>query len=382
MESIHFDNLDRQFISIREEILEATERVMRSGRYTLGPELENFERSFAEYTGAKYSIGVSSGTAALFFALKALDYPHGSEIIAPAHTYIATIFAISYTQAKPVLVDVDPDTYLMPAEEVEKAITPKTRAILPVHLFGQTVDMDPIIELARQKNIPIIEDCAQAHGAIYKGKHVGTFGAAGCFSFYPSKNLGAIGDGGAVLTGDENVNFQVRRLRYMGQEKKYEHEIIGYQERLDSLQAAILNVKMKHLKEWTARRKAIAHRYTNAFKNTPIVTPVVGTEADHVFHLYVIRVPASIRDVVRQQMQNSGIETQIHYPIPIHLQKSYQDLGYREGDFPIAERNSREMISLPVDPALTDTEIDRIIDVTMETVRKAMEATHGAAKNR
>src|SRR5271157_2257833 len=224
MDKIKFDDLGRQYQKIQKEVKPAIERVLASGRYTLGPEVEAFEDEFAKFIGTKYAIGVSSGTAALFFGLKGANYPHEMEVILPANTYIATAFAVNYTQSKQVLVDVDPDTHLMRAEEVAKAITPKTKAIIPVHLFGQTVDMDPILELAHQHGIPVIEDVAQAHGARYKGKKAGSFGLAGCFSFYPSKNLGAYGDGGMITTDDEYANLEARRLRYMGQRQKYDHE--------------------------------------------------------------------------------------------------------------------------------------------------------------
>ncbi len=376
MDKVLFDNLGRQYRKIYKEVDPAIERVLTSGRYTLGPEVKTFEDEFTKYIGAKYAIGVSSGTAALFFGLKGANYPHEMEVILPANTYIATAFAVNYTQSRPVLVDVDPDTHLMRAEEVAKAITPLTRAIIPVHLFGQTVDLDPILALANERGIPIIEDVAQAVGAKYKGKKVGSLGLAGCFSFYPSKNLGAMGDGGMITTDDEYTNLNARRLRYMGQTQKYDHEEIGYQERLDALQAAILSVKLGHLDEWNTRRKAIASRYTTALMDSPVIPPVTALGADHVYHLYVVRVAAGIRDTVRAKMLERGVETQIHYPTPLHLQKCYSYLGYKPGDFPVAERNSREMISLPIYPELTDAELDRVVDTLLEAVKGALENHH------
>ncbi len=376
MEKILFDNLGRHYLKIRKELKPAIERVLASGHYTLGPEVKTFEDEFSKYIGTKYAIGLSSGTAALFFSLKGANYPHEMEVILPANTYIATAFAVNYTQSKPVLVDVDPDTHLMRAEDVAKAISPITKAIIPVHLFGQTVDLDPILKLANEHGIPIIEDVAQAAGAIYKGKKVGSLGLAGCFSFYPSKNLGAFGDGGMITTNDEYTNPNARRLRYMGQNQKYNHEELGYQERLDALQAAILNVKLRHLDKWNARRKAIASRYTTALMNSPVIPPVTAPGADHVYHLYVVRVSADIRDAVRAKMLERGVETQIHYPTPVHLQKCYSYLGYKPGDFPVTERNSREMISLPIYPELTDAEVDRVAGTLLEVTKEQKEKHH------
>lgn len=355
---VPFDALERQYSALADELDQAVKGVLSSGRYILGENVARFEEEFARYCGTRYAVGISSGTAALHLALLACGVGPGDEVITAANTYIATIFAISYVGARPVLVDIDPESYTLDVNQVERAITPRTRAIIPVHLYGQCAEMDPILELARIHDLRVIEDAAQAHGAEYKGRRAGSLGDLGCFSFYPSKNLGACGDGGAVVTNDEEFYRKLRVYRYMGQPKKHLHIVIGYQERLDELQAAILRVKLRYLDRWNEQRRRWAALYDRLLADAEVVCPKEQPYGRHVYHLYVIRVKG--RDAVRASLAEAGIETQIHYPTPAHLQPAYAGLGYAKGSFPITERYSEEILSLPLYPELREEEVTEV----------------------
>jgi len=317
----------------------------------MGPAIKEFESKFAEFCGIKHAIGVSSGTSALHLALWALDIGPGDEVITIPHTFIATAEAISMRGARVVFVDIDPATFTMDVSKLEAAITPRTKAVLPVHLHGHPTDMAPLMEIARKHGLAVIEDCAQAHGASFAGRPVGTIGDVGCFSFFPAKNLGAMGDAGAVTTNDDAIARKVAFLRNHGREGKYEHEMIGYNERMDNLQAAILNVKLPHLAEWNEARRACAAHYYRELADAGVVLPEVKPGCVHAYHLFVIRHPD--RAGLQQFLKEKGIATGIHYPIPLHMQPAYACLGYREGDFPETERAAREILSLPMYPEMT-----------------------------
>jgi dTDP-4-amino-4,6-dideoxygalactose transaminase len=337
------------------------QNVLEQCAFILGSEVVEFEREFARYIGVKHAVGVCSGTDALEMALRACSVGPGDEVITVPNTYIATCEAISQVGATIRWVEVDERTYNISPANVEAAITPRTRAILPVHLYGQPADMAPIMEIARRHGLKVIEDCAQAHGATYRGKKVGTFGEVGCFSFYPGKNLGAYGDGGAVVTNDDGIAEKVRMLRNHGQREKYVHLIEGYCHRLDNLQAAVLGVKLPHLDGWNKARQAHAALYDTLLAAIPeVVTPYVSRDVEHVYHLYVIQVPN--RDSVQTALRVKGIETGIHYPIPLHEQPAYARLGHRPEDFPISHRLGREILSLPMYPELNDEQIHYVVD--------------------
>lgn len=353
-----FDALGKQYSSVAPEIDKAIRQVLSSGRYILGENVAKFEQEFAGYCGTKHAVGISSGTGALHLALLACGIGDGDEVITAANTYIATLFAISYVRAKPVLVDIDPETYTLNVEQLEEAITEKTRAIMPVHLYGQCADMDAIMQLAKRYDLKVIEDAAQAHGAEYKGRKAGSMGNVGCFSFYPSKNLGAYGDGGAVITDDGELYEKLKIYRYMGQKSKHSHLIIGRQERLDEIQAAILRIKLGYLDCWNERRHYWAARYDKLLADIPVERPREHSYGKHVFHLYVIRV--NRRDEVKARLLRYGIETQIHYPTPAHLQPAYAGLGHAKDSFPITERYSEEILSLPLYPELEEEEIAKV----------------------
>jgi len=333
--------------------------VLSSGQFILGPELERFERDLEAYLSAGYVVGCASGTEAIYLALAAAGVGPGDEVIVVAHTAVPTISAISMTGAEPVFVDINASTYVMDVEEVETRITEKTRAIVPVHLYGQVVDMDRLLSIADRHHIPVIEDVAQATGATYKDKKAGTIGAYGAFSFYPSKNLGAFGDGGAVCTNSREGYERLVRLRNYGQSKRYHHESKGINSRLDEIQAAILSAQLPFLDQWNQRRREIAQRYTQGLKAVA-VTPAEADYGHHVYHLYVIQ--AANRDALQEFLLDRGIQTLIHYPIPAHLQNAYSYRGYKPGDLPTTEHVARRIISLPMFPELTDKEIDLVIE--------------------
>lgn len=355
-------DLKAQYAAIKEEIDAAIRRVLESCSFVGGEELERFEERFAAFCEVKYAIGVGNGTDALFLALRALGIGPGDEVIVPAFTFIATAEAVSATGARPIFVDVDEKTATLDPEAMKAAITPRTVAVIPVHLYGRAAAMEPILEIARRHGLAVVEDAAQAHGARYQGRRVGSLGTIGCFSFYPSKNLGAYGDGGAVVTNDESLARRIRMLRDHGRTQKYVHEMEGFNSRLDSLQAAILNVKLNYLEQWNRRRETIAARYQALLSNLPNIQLFAPARAEeHVYHLYVVRLKN--RDYLMQEMSKKGIQTGIHYPLPLHLQPAYRSHGYREGDFPVSECLSREVLSLPMFAELEEGKQEYIVRV-------------------
>lgn len=356
---VPFVDLKAQFQSLRAEIVPRVTQVMEDASFILGPDVTRFEEDFARYVGSPHCIGVESGTAALQFALQALEIGHGDEVIIPANTYIASALAVSAVGATPVLVDVD-RAYLIDPSLLEGAVTPRTKAIMPVHLYGQAVPMDAMSEFARAHGIAVIEDACQAHGARWNGRRVGSFGEIGCFSFYPGKNLGAYGDGGAIVTGDPAIADRLRLLRDFGQRKKYEHLIKGGNCRLDSIQAAVLDVKLGHLDDWNEARLRHAKAYDERLAAIGLTPPERLHDEGHVYHLYVVEVEQ--RERVAAVLRDRGIATGIHYPIPIHLQPAYADLGLRRGAFPRTERSAARILSLPMFPELTEQQIDLVVD--------------------
>jgi len=357
---VPFLDLKKQYQSIKDEVNAGVQQVMDSGRFVLGENDKSFEKEFASFCGTDYSIGVANGTDALCLALLACGIGKRDEVVTVPNTFIATTEAISQTGAKIVFVDVNLQTYNIDVSQIEGAINERTRVILPVHLFGQPADMDPIMEIARKHNLKVIEDACQAHGAEYKGKKAGSIGDAGCFSFYPSKNLGAFGDGGMVVTNDEKIAHKVKVLSDHGQIKKYEHLLEGYNSRLDEIQAAILRVKLRKLNEWNNLRRRNASIYSELLKGVnEVITPFEAEYAKHIYYLYVIRTKK--RDELREYLKFRGIGTGLHYPIPLHLQKAYKYLGYKEDDFPAAEKVAREGLSLPMFPELAKAQIEKVV---------------------
>ncbi|MAT55372.1 MAG: aminotransferase [Saprospirales bacterium] len=345
--NIPFLNLHPLHDPIREELKVAFEEVLNNSWYILGQKLEAFETSWAAWLGCRHAVGVSNGLDALFLSLKALGVGPGDEVIVPSNTYIATVLAVSHAGATPVLVEPDPRTYNIDPDRIEAAITPRTRAIMPVHLYGQACEMDRIMAIAEKHGLFVVEDNAQAHGATWKGKKTGTFGHCNGTSFYPGKNLGALGDGGIVTTDDDALAEKVRMLRNYGSRQKYVNEVVGYNMRLDELQAAFLSVKLKYLDAWTQERQRLAALYTEILQGVgDLVLPETHPDATHVWHLYVIR--TRHRDALQDYFKQRGIGTLIHYPVPPHLQQAYAHLGYQKGDFPIAEELAETCQSLPL----------------------------------
>jgi dTDP-4-amino-4,6-dideoxygalactose transaminase len=365
---IPFVDLQAQYRSIKREVDEAIARVVESAAFVLGREVEAFESAFADYLGARFCVGVSNGTAAIQLAVTACGIGAGDEVIVPANTFFATAEAVSTAGATPVFVDVDPVSYTIDVNKIEAAINERTRAIIPVHLYGQPADLDPIFELAaRHRDISVIEDAAQAHGTLYKGMRVGALGRANCFSFYPGKNLGAYGEGGAVVTNDAEVARRIRLLRDHGSEQKYRHEIIGYNFRLEGMQGAVLNVKLKYLDGWNDLRRAHAARYGELLSDAhrqhaggALTLPQELPYARHIYHLYVVQ--TNERDALQKHLNAEGIQTGIHYPVPVHLQPAYASLGHRAGDFPEAERQAARVLSLPMFPELSEPQIARVAE--------------------
>ena len=341
-----------------EDIDKAITRVIRRSDFILGEDVELFEKEFANYCGVRYAVGVDTGISALELGLRALDIGSGDEVITVANTFIATASAISFTGARPVLADIDPQTYNIDVTAIEPAITPRTKAIMPVHLYGQPANMDPILEIARKHGLAVVEDACQAHGALYKGRKVGSIGDFAAFSFYPAKNLGAYGDGGMLVTDNPDITEKVRMLRNYGQKQKYHHIFPAYNRRLDTLQAAVLRVKLRHLDKWNELRRRHARRYNELLQNSSIILPQGANYARHVYHLYVIR--GKNRNALQEYLSSQDISTGIHYPIPIHLQEAMRSLGYPKGSFPVTERYAEEIISLPMFPELTDEQIERV----------------------
>ena len=356
--SVPFLDLSAPWHELREELDAAWRRVMDSGWYILGKEVAAFEEEFAAWCGTCHCIGVGNGLDALHLILRALDIGPGDEVIVPSNTYIATWLAVTYAGATPVPVEPDSVTFNLDPMLLEAAITPKTRAVIPVHLYGQPADMDAVNGIARRHGLKVIEDAAQAHGARYRGRRCGSLGDAAGFSFYPGKNLGALGDGGAITTNDNDLAERVRMLRNYGSSKKYVNEVAGFNSRLDELQAALLRVKLARLDEWNDRRRVVAAAYFKELAGTGLALPFVPDWVEPVWHLYVVC--CQDRDAVTARLDRSGIGWLIHYPVPPHLQGAYRNLGYRAGDFPVAERMTREVLSLPMGPHLASGQIDLV----------------------
>lgn len=357
---IKFLDLKRQYLSIKNEIDEAIDKVIGDSTYSGGPYVEQFEENFAKYVGTKYAVGVSNGTDALHLAMIVLGVGKGDEIIVPANTFVATAWAASYVGAKPVFVDCDSNTWQIDPKKIEEKVTKKTKAIIGVHLYGQPFGIDEVIKITNKHKLFLVEDCAQAHGALYKGKKVGSFGQIATFSFYPSKNLGAYGEAGAILINNPSYAKRLQLLKNQGSIKKYEHAEIGFNRRMDGLQAAILGVKLKYLDNWNKRRRAIAAAFIKRIKNAAITLQKQPEWTSPVFHLFVVK--TANRDKLKKFLRTKGIETGIHYPIPIHLQKACKSLGYREGDFPVAEDLAKHCLSIPIYPELTEREVETIIN--------------------
>ncbi len=363
-------DLRAQYATIRDDVRAAIDGVLESMELTIGPNVRAFDDEWAAYVGTAYAIGVGSGTDALQLAIRACGVSSGDEVITVSHTFFATVEAIVYANARPILVDVDERTMLMDPAAVAAAITPRTKAIVPVHLYGRTVDMRPLRQIAQDRQITIIEDAAQAHGALLEdGKKAGTAGRVAAYSFYCSKNLGAYGEAGSIVTSDERLADDLRALREHGQSTRYYHPVVGYNARLDEIQAAILRVKLRHLDEWNARRRAIAARYAELLADTGVITPEMPAAGRHVYYAYAIRVPNGRRDALRAHLARRGIGTQIHYPVPIHLQEAATFLGYRKGDLPVTERLSDEVLSMPMYAELADEQIERVTTAVREFMR-------------
>ena len=362
--SIPLVDLKAQYETIKPEIDAAVARILENTSFILGSEVETFEHAFACYCETEHAVGVSSGTAALQLALLACDIGEGDQVITTAFTFIATAAAISHVGAEPVLVDIDEATYNIDASEIEAAITPRTKAILPVHLYGQPADMDPILDIARRHDLRVIEDAAQAVGATYKGKKAGSLGDVACFSFYPSKNLGAAGDGGMVVTDDGEVADQIRKLRDHGRTSHYGHSMIGFTYRLDAMQAAILDVKLDYIDAWNKARRQHAATYNKRFSGMDVVTPQEKADRRAVYHVYALR--ASNRDALVEYLRANDIGASIHYPLPIHLQPAYAHLGLGEGSYPVAEACARDILSLPIYPEMTEDQVRKVVDTVQE----------------
>ncbi len=363
--TVPFTRLDNADPELHAELLEVVADVSSRAAFTLGSEVEEFEHAFARWCGTEHAVGVSSGTAALELALRGLGVGPGDEVIVPTNSFIATAEAVSAVGATPCLVDVDEETALITADIVEAAVGPRTRCVIPVHLYGRTVEMDPLLSLCRNRGILVIEDACQAHGSLFRGRPAGSLGDAGCFSFYPTKNLGAWGDGGAVVTSDPKLADRVRKLRSHGELTRHYHEIPAKTDRLDALQAAILRVKLGRLDEANSARRAAGAALREALADTAVTPPApTAVDGDHVFHLFVVRTP--VRHALRDHLNEAGIAHAIHYPRPIHLQPAYANLGFIAGSLPVAERLAGESCSLPIFPAITEPEIDRVANVVAE----------------
>jgi dTDP-4-amino-4,6-dideoxygalactose transaminase len=360
MTKIPFYDMTRQYQALQPAIDSALRRVFERAWFVLGEEGQRFEEEFASYLGAKHGVGVGSGTEALHLALLACGVEPGDEVITVPNTAVPTISAISFANAIPKLVDIDPATFTIDVNKLEAAITTRTKAILPVHLFGQSADLAPILEIARRRNLKVIEDACQAHGAMYGDRKAGTFGEVGCFSFYPSKNLGAYGDAGFICTNDAELADRLRLLRNYGQRRRYYHLTKGFNSRLDEVQAAILRTKLPYLDETNRRRQQIALQYDRLLKDTPVRSPQRAKYGTHIFHLYVIRAPR--RDALMACLAEQGIETIIHYPIPVHLQEAYGDLQINKGSLPAAEKAAEEIVSLPLYPEIRDDEVEAVAE--------------------
>lgn len=366
---IPFVDLKAQYASIRAEVNAAIQGVLDSCQFTLGAEVAALEQEYAKYCQTKHAVGVNSGTSALHLALLVADVKPGDEVITVPFTFVATASAIHYCHAKPVFVDIDPRSFNMDPNRVEAAITKRTRAIMPVHLYGQPADMDPLREVARRHGLALIEDAAQAHGAEYKGRRAGSLGDMACFSFYPGKNLGAYGEAGMVVTDDDEHARKLRMLRDWGAEKKYEHLLKGYNYRMEGIQGAVLRVKMRHIEAWTEARRAHAAQYDKLLAGSGVPTPQVMPDVRHVYHIYAVRTQQRQRWM--DALQAQGIQTGIHYPFPVHLLPAYADLGYKAGDFPHSEKAAREVLSLPMFAELTADHCKQVADAVIKVAGEA-----------
>jgi len=363
-DKVPYLDLPAQIRPLRKEIDAAIARNLDACSFCLGPDVVQFEKDFAKYCGSEHCVAFNSGTSALHVALLLLNIKQGDEVITTPCTFVATSWAISYVNATPVYVDVDDATFNLDPNLIEKAITPRTKAIVPVHLYGHPFDVDPILAIANKHNLPIVEDTAQAHGAKYKGKSVGTFGAMSCYSFYPGKNLGAAGEGGALITNNAEYAKRARSLREHGSTVRYYHDEIGFNYRMEGIQGAVLGVKLKHLAQWQEARRRVAHRYHELLADTPLRLPREPAYAESAWHLYTVRHPR--RDELKKFLDDNGIGNAVHYPMPLHLQKVYAHLGHKPGDFPVAEKAAGEVLSLPMYAELTDEQIQRVVS----TVKK------------
>jgi dTDP-4-amino-4,6-dideoxygalactose transaminase len=368
MERVPYLDLQAQYDGIRTEVLTALREICESGRFAQGPATLDFETKFAAYCGVDHCVSLNSGTSALHLALRCLDIGPGDEVVTVGLTFIATAWAISYVGARPIFVDIDPARRTMCPTKLEAAITPRTKAIIPVHVYGMPADMDPIKTVADRHGLPIIEDAAQAHGARYRGKRVGQLGRVACFSFYPTKNLGAYGEGGALITNDASIAQRARSLRDHAQSQKYLHDEIGYNYRMDSFQAAVLAIKLKRLDAWNTARADRAAYYAELLKNSSYKLPTHPSDSECVWHCYVIETPE--RDRVRAALDDAGIETGVHYPVPVHLQKAYAYLGYKPGDLPVTERLCQHCLALPIYPELSKEKILTVASVLLDLQRQ------------
>jgi dTDP-4-amino-4,6-dideoxygalactose transaminase len=364
METVPYLDLRAQYRSLRSEVLRALEEICESTSFAQGRATSEFEAKFAAYCGIDHCVSLNSGTSALHLALRCLDVGPGDEVVTVSMTFIATAWAISYVGATPVFVDIDPVRRTLNPDNLEAAITSRTKAIIPVHLYGMPAEMDRIMAIAEQHGLPVIEDAAQAHGARYRGRRVGQFGKIACFSFYPSKNLGAYGEGGALITNDASVAQRARSLRDHAQSQKYLHDEIGYNYRMDGFQGAVLTIKLKHLDEWNTARIDCARQYTELLKDSSYKLPPHISDSECVWHCYVIETPE--RDRVRSALEDGGIQTAIHYPVPVHLQKAYANLDYRSGDLPVTEALCQHCLSLPIYPELSKEKISRVASVLLD----------------
>jgi dTDP-4-amino-4,6-dideoxygalactose transaminase len=362
---IPFVDLKSLHREIKDDLREVFDRVLDNSTFVLGPEVQRFEQEFAAYCGTEHCVAVNTGTAAIHLALAALSIGPEDEVITVSHTFIATAEAITAVGAKPVFIDIDPVSFTMDPALLEAAITSKTRAIIPVDLYGQVVDMDPILEIANRHGIPVIEDACQAHGAEYRGRKAGAFGVAGCFSFYPGKNLGACGEGGAITTNDVDLAQRIRLWRDHGSSKRYEHIFPGLNMRMEGIQGGILSVKLKYLDRWNDQRRQAAAAYDKALADTDIEVPTEMDYGRHVYHLYVIQ--SDKRDALRQQLSDAGIESGLHYPTPLHLQEAYRFLGFKQGDFPVTERVKNRILSLPMYPGIDPRAVERVTSELRES---------------
>ncbi len=351
---IPFVDFKKQYGQIKKEVEKEVKEVLNSGHYVLGPKLENFEKKFADFCQVKYAFGVNNGTSALLLALLALGVKRGDEVITQPNTFVATVEAIVLAGAKPIFVDIYPKTYNLNPKLIKRAINKRTKVILPVHLFGRPNDMATILKIARKHKLFVVEDCAQAHGAKIRNKKAGSFGDIGCFSFYPTKVLGAMGEGGAVVTNNKKLAENIKKIRDHGSEKKYLHSLVGFNFRLEALQGAILGVKMKYLNQWIKARQRVAKIYHRLLKDLPLVRPFEDKISRSVYYVYVIR--TKDREKMQNHLSEQGIGTLIHYPVPVHLQTAFRYLGYKKGDFPAAEKAAQEILSLPFWPEITGAE--------------------------